>query len=191
MSFIEYFPTRSEHLFIAPGHTHICCGCADSPEPTPGGGGGGGGVLWYFSTYTQARAIFFLGSKILISIFWGVFRKNTILVVWWNWIFIVWSSFWGHFCCFIRVKVQAEYEDFICIFFSFLSGGGGGRVNLFPFFFSFFCNAWCSRYFWGSTVDARPMPTYEEKMRVLPLPHPWEPMLSTLITKLQTNRHLS
>ena len=43
------------------------------------------------------------------------------------WIFIVWSSFWGHFFCFIRVKVQAEYEDFICIFFlSFLSGGGGG-----------------------------------------------------------------
>ena len=76
MSFIEYFPTRSEHLFIAPGHTHICCGCADSPEPTPGGGGGGGGgALIFFHIYAGSGHFFSWFKNINFNILRGFQEK--------------------------------------------------------------------------------------------------------------------
>ena len=46
------------------------------------------------------------------------------------WIFFVWSSFFGHFCCFIRGQ-GTEYEDYIYIYLGGRGGGGWGAKSIF------------------------------------------------------------
>ena len=53
-------------------------------------GGGGGGTLIF--SYLRRLGSFFGGSKFLISIFWGVFRKITIF----RGMQILWIYIWGH-----------------------------------------------------------------------------------------------
>ena len=111
---------------------------------------GGNAPRWstLIFSYTRRLGPYFLVQIFLISIFLGFRKKMTI--------------FGGHFYAFRGIFLPSRYR--MGIFFFFFFWGGGGLLK--------YKNLWGTPIISDILVDAGSKPTYKEKNRAHPLPHP-------------------